>query len=83
MWQELELSQYFTTRSRFRKKLNMGTNFNTAAYVLEASHVPKFPGDYKPTGPKTFIFHLFLFAEHDQLTILTQEGSLQTSLLIL
>lgn len=81
MWQELELSQYFTTRSRFRKKLNM--DFNTAAYVLEASHVPKFPGDYKPTGPKTFIFHLFLFAEHDQLTILTQEGSLQTSLLIL
>lgn len=61
----------------------MGTNFNTAAYVLEASHVPKFPGDYKPMGPTTFIFHLFLFAEHDQLTILTREGSLQTSLLIL
>ena len=41
------------------------------------------PGDYEPTGPTAFVFHLFLFAEHDQLTILTQEVSLQTNLLIL
>lgn len=51
--------------------------------MLGASHVPAFPGDYEPTVPTAFVFHLFLFAEHDQLTILTQEVSLQISLLIL
>lgn len=44
-----------------------------------ASHVPKFPGDYESARSTALIFHLFLFAEHDQLTILTQEVSLQNS----
>lgn len=42
--------------------------------------MPKFPGDYKSAGSTALIFHLFLFAEHDQLTVLTQEVSLQTGL---
>lgn len=58
----------------------MGTDFNAAAYVSEASHMPKSPGDCKSAGSMTFIFHLFLLAEHTHLTILTQEVSLQTSL---
>jgi len=82
MWQELEVSQYFTTTSQFRKRFNMGTNFSVAAH---AGSFPCacVPGDYEPTGLTAFVFHLFLFAEHDQLTILTQEVSLQTNLLIL
>lgn len=48
--------------------------------MSEASHVPKFPGDYESAGSTAFIFHLSLFAEHAQLTVLTQEVSLQTSL---
>lgn len=58
----------------------MGTDFNVAAYVSEASHMPKFPGDFKSAGSTTLIFHLFLLAEHAQLTILMQEVSLQISL---
>lgn len=58
----------------------MGTDFNVAAYVSETSHMPKFPGDCKSAGSMTLIFCLFLLAEHTQLTILTQEVSLQTSL---
>lgn len=58
----------------------MGTDFNVAAFVSEASHMPKIPGDCKSAGSMTLIFCLFLLAEHTQLTILTQEVSLQTSL---